>query len=411
MSDFSNESEKILGKAQELMDKKSHSYLGSIHLACALVDYPDARLKNLYKSKNVKIKELRTRLDSILDSVPKVAGVNPEASPDSDLNRVLRAAIQAARQVSRTASPSDLFVALLRFASNRQLVKIFEDAVGSAEVVETWLSDPMCAAAVADEQSPLKLYGRELVELCAEGKLDPVIGREDEIRRMILILARKTKNNPVLVGDAGVGKTAIVEGLAERIYKGDVPDALKGKKLFALDLSALIAGAKFRGEFEERLKAVLEALEEDGNTLLFIDELHMIVGAGKTEGSMDLGNMLKPKLARGELHCIGATTTQEYRKYIEKDSALERRFQPVSVFEPSEDEALSILRGIKEGFEAHHGVRLHDNALVSAVKLSIRYIADHNLPDKAIDLIDEAASFVKTQLDTVPEALDNLQRK
>ena len=411
MSDFSNESEKILGKAQELMDKKSHSYLGSIHLACALVDYPDARLKNLYKSKNVKIKELRTRLDSILDSVPKVAGVNPEASPDSDLNRVLRAAIQAARQVSRTASPSDLFVALLRFASNRQLVKIFEDAVGSAEVVETWLSDPMCAAAVADEQSPLKLYGRELVELCAEGKLDPVIGREDEIRRMILILARKTKNNPVLVGDAGVGKTAIVEGLAERIYKGDVPDALKGKKLFALDLSALIAGAKFRGEFEERLKAVLEALEEDGNTLLFIDELHMIVGAGKTEGSMDLGNMLKPKLARGELHCIGATTTQEYRKYIEKDSALERRFQPVSVFEPSEDEALSILRGIKEGFEAHHGVRLHDNALVSAVKLSIRYIADRNLPDKAIDLIDEAASFVKTQLDTVPEALDNLQRK
>jgi ATP-dependent Clp protease ATP-binding subunit ClpB len=228
---------------------------------------------------------------------------------------------------------------------------------------------------------------------------------------VILILARKTKNNPVLVGEPGVGKTAIVEGLAERIHKGDVPDALKGKKIFALDLSLLMAGAKYRGDFEERLQSVLEALEEDSNTLLFIDELHTIVGAGKTEGSMDLGNMLKPKLARGELHCIGATTTQEYRKYIEKDAALERRFQPVTVEEPSEEEALSILRGIKEGFDAHHGVRLHDNALVAAVKLSSRYIADRFLPDKAIDLIDEAASMVKTQLDTVPEELDSLERK
>ena len=243
------------------------------------------------------------------------------------------------------------------------------------------------------------------------GKLSPVIGREEEIRRVILILSRKTKNNPCLVGEPGVGKTAIVEGLAERIYRGDVPDALKGKKLFALDLSALMAGAKYRGDFEERLKAVLDALEEDGNTLLFIDEIHTIVGAGKTEGSMDLGNMLKPKLARGELHCIGATTTQEYRKYIEKDSALERRFQPVQVDEPSEEESISILRGIKDGFDAHHGVRLHDNALVAAVKLSNRYISDRFLPDKAIDLIDEAASLVKTQMDTVPEALDTLQRK
>lgn len=411
MSDFSNAGEKILAKAQELMDRYSHSYLGTVHLACALVDAPDVRVKNLFKSKNVKTKELRANLDSFLESMPKVSGVNPDASPDSDLSRVLRAAVQSARQVSRTAEPGDLLIALLRYAADRSLVKLFENAVGSAEVVETWLSDPMCAAAVADEQSPLKLYGRELVELCAEGKLDPVIGREEEIRRMILILARKTKNNPVLVGEAGVGKTAIVEGLAERIHRGDVPNALKGKKLFSLDLSALIAGAKYKGEFEERLKAVLDALEEDGNTLLFIDEIHMIVGAGKTEGSMDLGNMLKPKLARGELHCIGATTTQEYRLHIEKDSALERRFQPVSVFEPSEDEALSILRGIKEGFEAHHGVRLHDNALVSAVRLSSRYIADRNLPDKAIDLIDEAASFVKIQLDTVPEELDSLQRK
>lgn len=411
MSEFNHDSEKILSKAQELMDRYSHSYLGVVHLACALLENPDARLKNLYKAKNVKVKEIRALLTPFLESTPKVSGVNPDSRPDNDLSRVLRAAVQSARQTSRTASPGDLLVSMMRFAENRHVIKIFEDAFGSAEVVETWLSDPMSAAAVAEEQSPLKLYGRELVSLCAEGKLDPVIGREEEIRRMILILARKTKNNPVLVGEPGVGKTAIVEGLAERIHRGDVPDALKGKKIFALDLSALIAGAKYRGDFEERMKAVLEALEEDGNTLLFIDELHTIVGAGKTEGSMDLGNMLKPRLARGELHCIGATTTQEYRKYIEKDSALERRFQPVSVFEPSEEEALSILRGIKEGFESHHGVRLHDNALVSAVKLSKRYIADRFLPDKAIDLIDEAASMVKTQLDTVPEALDNLQRR
>ena len=412
MADFTNDSEKVLAKAQELMDKKSHSYLGVVHLAHGLLEAPDARLKNLYRAKKANIKEMQAKLAPFLDSVPKLMDVNPDAGrPDEDLSRVLRAAIQAGRKTSQAASPSDMLVALMRFAQERRVAKIFEDALGSAEVVETWLSDPMSAAAVAEEESPLKLYGRELVSLAEEGKLDPVIGREEEIRRVILILSRKTKNNPVLVGEPGVGKTAIVEGLAMRIFKGDVPDALKGKKLFSLDLSALMAGAKYRGDFEERLKNVLTALEEDGNTLLFIDELHTIVGAGKTEGSMDLGNMLKPKLARGELHCIGATTTQEYRRYIEKDAALERRFQPVTVFEPTEDEAISILRGVKESFESHHGVRIHDNALVAAVKLSSRYIADRFLPDKAIDLIDEAASMVKTQLDTVPEDLDNLQRK
>ena len=412
MADFTNDSEKVLAKAQELMDKKSHSYLGVVNLAHGLLEAPDARLKNLYRAKKANIKEMQAKLAPFLDSVPKLMDVNPDAGrPDEDLSRVLRAAIQAGRKTSQAASPSDMLVALMRFAQERRVAKIFEGALGSAEVVETWLSDPMSAAAVAEEESPLKLYGRELVSLAEEGKLDPVIGREEEIRRVILILSRKTKNNPVLVGEPGVGKTAIVEGLAMRIFKGDVPDALKGKKLFSLDLSALMAGAKYRGDFEERLKNVLTALEEDGNTLLFIDELHTIVGAGKTEGSMDLGNMLKPKLARGELHCIGATTTQEYRRYIEKDAALERRFQPVTVFEPTEDEAISILRGVKESFESHHGVRIHDNALVAAVKLSSRYIADRFLPDKAIDLIDEAASMVKTQLDTVPEDLDNLQRK
>ncbi|PWJ71707.1 MULTISPECIES: ATP-dependent Clp protease ATP-binding subunit [unclassified Fibrobacter] len=411
MSDFNNDAEKVLAKAQSLMDRNSHSYLGCAHLAVGLVEGPDATLKKLYKSKGVKGNELRGRLEPFVQKVPRTEGANPDVAPDNDLNRVLRAAVQSARQVNRMVTPGDLLVALMKFAGDRGIAKVFEDALGSVEVVETWLSDPFAGAANAEEQSPLKLYGRELVEMAADGKLAPVIGREEEIRRVILILSRKTKNNPCLVGEPGVGKTAIVEGLAERIYRGDVPDALKGKKLFALDLSAMMAGAKYRGDFEERLKSVLDALEEDGNTLLFIDEIHTIVGAGKTEGSMDLGNMLKPKLARGELHCIGATTTQEYRKYIEKDSALERRFQPVQVEEPTEEEAISILRGIKDGFDAHHGVRLHDNALVAAVKLSNRYISDRFLPDKAIDLIDEAASLVKTQMDTVPEALDTLQRK
>ncbi|SHL41034.1 ATP-dependent Clp protease ATP-binding subunit [Fibrobacter sp. UWEL] len=411
MSDFNNDAEKVLAKAQSLMDRNSHSYLGCAHLAVGLVEGPDATLKKLYKSKNAKTQDLRGRLEPFVQKVPRVEGANPDVGPDSDLNRVLRAAVQAARQVNRMVTPGDMLVALMKFAGDRGIAKVFEDALGSVEVVETWLSDPFAGAANAEEQSPLKLYGRELVEMAADGRLSPVIGREEEIRRVILILSRKTKNNPCLVGEPGVGKTAIVEGLAERIYRGDVPDALKGKKLFALDLSAMMAGAKYRGDFEERLKSVLDALEEDGNTLLFIDEIHTIVGAGKTEGSMDLGNMLKPKLARGELHCIGATTTQEYRKYIEKDSALERRFQPVQVDEPTEEEAISILRGIKDGFDAHHGVRLHDNALVAAVKLSSRYISDRFLPDKAIDLIDEAASLVKTQMDTVPEALDTLQRK
>jgi len=411
MSDYSHDAEKILARAQEIMDRRRHSYLSAVHLACALVEIPDARLKNLFKAKNVKSKDLRVKLDTFLEKLPQVEGAQPDTSMDSDLTRILRASLQSARQVSRMVMPGDLLVALMEFVADRRLAKVFEEALGNVETVKTWLSDPFSSAAAAEEFSPLKKYGRELVELCQEGKLDPVIGRDEEIRRMILILSRKTKNNPVLVGEPGVGKTAIVEGLASRIQRGDVPDALKGKKIFALDLSLLMAGAKYRGDFEERLQSVLEALEEDSNTLLFIDELHTIVGAGKTEGSMDLGNMLKPKLARGELHCIGATTTQEYRKYIEKDAALERRFQPVTVEEPSEEETLSILRGIKDSFDAHHGVRLHDNALVAAVRLSSRYIADRFLPDKAIDLIDEAASLVKTQLDTVPEELDSLERR
>ena len=412
MQEFTQAAQKLLGKSQEIMDKMGHGQWTVIHLAAALLDNPDARLKNLYKAKNAPVKEMRARAQNLLEGLAKLTEPSPDVAPDPDLSRVLRASVQLVRsEQGASAEPGHLLVALMKHSADKRVVALFESVLGNAEAVATWLSDPMSAAAVAQEESALNKYGRELVELCAEGKIEPVIGREEEIRRVIRILARKTKNNPVLVGEPGTGKTAIVEGLAQRIQRGDVPDALKGKKLFSLDLSALIAGAKYRGEFEERLQAVLDELEEDGETLLFIDELHNIVGAGKTEGSMDLGNMLKPRLARGELHCIGATTTTEYRRYIEKDAALERRFQPVMVEEPSPEEALSILRGIKEGFDAHHGVRLHDNALVAAVQLSSRYIADRFLPDKAIDLIDEAASMVKTQLDTVPEALDTLQRR
>ena len=276
MSDFNNDAEKVLAKAQSLRDRCSHSYLGAAHLAVGLVEGPDATLKKLYKSKGAKTNELRGKLEPFVQKIPRMEGVNPDVEPDNDLNRILRASVQAARQVNRMVTPGDMLVALMKFSGDRGLAKVFEDALGSVEVVETWLSDPFAGAANAEEQSPLKLYGRELVEMAADGKLSPVIGREEEIRRVILILSRKTKNNPCLVGEPGVGKTAIVEGLAERIYRGDVPDALKGKKLFALDLSALMAGAKYRGDFEERLKAVLDALEEDGNTLLFIDEIHRL---------------------------------------------------------------------------------------------------------------------------------------
>jgi ATP-dependent Clp protease ATP-binding subunit ClpB len=413
MQEWNNHAQKILAKGQEIQDRNRHPRLDSPHVAFAMLELPDTRLKNLFKSKGLVIADAKLKIQGILQGMPRLdSEPDPQAGLDEDLNRVLRSAVQSARHGgAQVAEPQYLLIAMLKYSANKPLVQIFTGALGNAEAVQLWLSDSMSAAAVEKEDSALAKYGRELVELCKEGKLDPVIGRDEEIRRTIRILSRKTKNNPVLVGEPGVGKTAIVEGLAHRIQKGDVPESLKGKKLFALDLSSLVAGAKFRGEFEERLQAVLQELEEDGNTLLFIDELHNIVGAGKAEGSMDLGNMLKPKLARGELHCIGATTTQEYRKHIEKDAALERRFQPVPVDEPDAEEALSILRGIKESFDRHHGVRIQDNALVAAVHLSARYIPDRFLPDKAIDLIDEAGAMVKTQLDTAPEALDHLQRR
>ena len=263
-----------------------------------------------------------------------------------------------------------------------------------------------------DQRTPLEQFGRNLVEEVKKGKMDPVIGRDEEIRNVIRILSRKTKNNPVLIGEPGVGKTAIVEGLAQRIVKGDVPEGLKDRQIFELDMSALIAGAKYRGEFEERLKGVLKQVKDsDGEIILFIDEIHTIVGAGKTEGAMDAGNMLKPMLARGELYCIGATTLDEYRMYIEKDPALERRFQQVLVREPSVEDTVSILRGLKERFELHHGVRIHDRAIVAAATLSDRYLTERFLPDKAIDLIDEASAMIRTEIDSMPQELDAVTRR
>jgi ATP-dependent Clp protease ATP-binding subunit ClpB len=310
-----------------------------------------------------------------------------------------------------------LLLGLLDVAKPEALKKLFKSFGLDRAKVLTVLKDMRGAQRVTTDNpeatyAALEKYGIDLVAQARKGKMDPVIGRDEEIRRTIRILSRKTKNNPVLIGEPGVGKTAIVEGLAQRILRGDVPEGLKDKTIFSLDMGALVAGAKYRGEFEERLKAVLnEVKQADGRIILFIDELHTIVGAGKTEGAMDAGNLLKPMLARGELHCIGATTLDEYRKHIEKDAALERRFQPVVVDQPSVEDAFSILRGIKERFELHHGVRIQDNALVSAVTLSNRYITDRFLPDKAIDLMDEACAMIRTEMDSMPQELDELTRK
>ena len=385
------------------------------HLLYALLTQDDSLILKLIEKMGLNKNLVVSRVEEAIGKRPKVQGGQPYVGQDLN-NTLIHAEDEAKQMGDEYVSVEHLFLAMMKYAS-RDMKALFRELGltrdGFLQALSTVRGNQRVTSDnPEDTYDTLNKYGADLVERAREQKLDPVIGRDSEIRNLIRILSRKTKNNPVLIGEPGVGKTAVVEGLAQRIVRGDVPEGLKDKTIFSLDMGALVAGAKYRGEFEERLKAVLEEVKNsDGRILLFIDELHTIVGAGKTDGAMDAGNMLKPMLARGELHCIGATTLDEYRQYIEKDAALERRFQPVMVEEPTVEDAISILRGLKERYEVFHGVKIMDGALVAAATLSDRYISDRFLPDKAIDLVDEACALIKTELDSMPAELDELQRK
>ena len=403
--------------AQSIANSYGHQQLEIAHVHYAIISDSDGLIPKLLKAMNVDINSLKADLKSDLEKLPKVSGSSAQLYMSSELNNVLTKAEKIASDFKdEYVSVEHLYLAILD-SNNQEVGRLMTKyGINKDEFMKALTmvrgNQRVTSQNPEDTYDALNKYGTDLVDAARKGKLDPVIGRDLEIRRAIEILSRRTKNNPVLIGQPGVGKTAVVEGLAQRIVNGDVPDGLKGKTIFSLDMGSLIAGAKYRGEFEERLKAVLNEIDKsDGNIILFIDEIHTIVGAGKTEGSMDAGNLLKPKLARGELHCIGATTLDEYRKYIETDAALERRFQKVMVDEPSVEDTISILRGLKEKFEIHHGVRITDNALIACATLSNRYISDRYLPDKAIDLMDEAAARIRTEIDSMPSDLDQISRK